>query len=254
MLFATTITPSINARRFRRGGRHPRRGSRLRGGFGHGPGDNRDGIQQYPRDKFSVFDTSSGFDLDEMLLNLMGDDPKMEEIRKGRNGRGGPRSPFLGFSLDIEEYFTNIDCPSSSNEMDGGIVEEPDCHPIPAGHRPPSYLTTTEFGGGTWVCRTLYNPITGSSRNHSVCIDHEDGALASDHCGCCEPEGCPAPCECTCDDGEGVLVKFEKKGGPYGDDSIVLTKCIPPEVAVSKIASKNDRAMCDNSCNNLDNN
>ena len=248
------IMPSINAKRFRRGGRHPRRGPGHYTGFAKGPGDNRDGIQQYPQDKFSVFDPSSGFDLDEMLLNLMDDDPKMEEMRKGRNGRGGPRLPFLGFSLDTEEYFTSITCPSSSNEMDGGSTEQPDCHPIPVGRRPRRNMTTTEFGGGTWVCRTLYNPITGNAQNHSVCIDHEDGALALDQCGCCEPNGCPAPCECTCNDGEGVLVKFEKKGGPYGDDSIVLTKCIPPEVAVSKIASKNDRATCDNSCNNGDNN
>ena len=76
MLFATMIMLSINAQHLHHGGHHPCHGSHLH---------NCNGIQWYPQDKFSMFDMSSGFDLDEMLLNLMDDDPKVEEILKGKN-------------------------------------------------------------------------------------------------------------------------------------------------------------------------
>jgi hypothetical protein len=84
---------------------------------------------------------------------------------------------------------------------------------------------------GAWVCRTLYDPVSGDPNKSSVCAD-PDLTLASDECGCCNASidsdgttdggaaavaaavatSCPLQCTCPCNlqgrgDGTGALIR-----------------------------------------------
>jgi hypothetical protein len=87
----------------------------------------------------------------------------------GSGGPGGPGGPFDDlFPMD----FTNITC----SEVD----------PICTGPRGED---------GTWVCRTLYHPVTTDAVSFSTCIDPER-SVETDTCGCCNDE-CPEMCRRT---------------------------------------------------------
>jgi hypothetical protein len=62
---------------------------------------------------------------------------------------------------------------------------------------------------GSWICRTLYDVVTGIPTSFSACIDPEH-SLETDTCGCCH-QTCPDPILCPCDllnekDQQGVYV------------------------------------------------
>ena len=148
----------------------------------------------------------------------------------GRGGFHPPGGPFPPFPF--EKYIHNITCPVAD--------DQPKC-------QPPRPRFWQDVISGTWVCRTVYNPVTGEAKTNSACID-DKVALITDQCGCCEPDGCPAPCTCTCKEGHGVLVDF-KKESPDGEEVASFTKCVPPEVAISVVAM-DDHATCHTTCSN----
>lgn len=84
---------------------------------------------------------------------------------------------------------------------------------------------------GTWVCRTLYDMVTGEAKSFTACVN-PNLSLTTDTCGCCD-DICPDPCVCKCDllvdnDQKGVLVS----GTRYIDDDDDATdddiRCIDP--------------------------
>ncbi|KAL7567502.1 hypothetical protein ACA910_009514 [Epithemia clementina (nom. ined.)] len=172
--------------------------------------------------------------------------------QRNGNGEAGPR--LNGFAFDMNEHWTSITCPDDH----GGsttTTEIPDCQPQPPGHGGHhfAYSAPQKDGAavaGTWVCRSLYDPVTGlSQKQRTVCIDSVHGALSTDQCGCCEPDRCPKVCECPCnEDGEdGVLVDVSSKRFIGGGETVV-TRCHSSAVAVSMVAGS-DSVTCNKSCN-----
>lgn len=154
--------------------------------------------------------------------------------------KGGPP----GLRDVFDEYLTSITCPE--------VADVPECQP-PPNPRKSSFDDISIDGDGTWVCRTLYNPVTGETLEpQTICIDGEDGALSTDVCGCCEPDGCPSICDCGCttrNNEDGVLVDFEVESDDGDEDSLDLTtECLPSSVAVSIIALSQGAVTCNTSC------
>ena len=218
----------------------PFRGQHKRGGF--------DGGKIAPFDKHHGNADGSAFD-EDWMKELLGDDNGFvaEHGETGHHHGAHHHGPFPGPrhhhrphpffpDFDPRKYMTNITCPVAD--------DAPDCRPL-APH------PFEEKKAGTWVCRTMYNPITGEvQKHHSVCVDDRH-ALITDKCGCCDPEGCPKPCSCSCgEDGHGVLVDITP---PKNDDEMdksegtTFTKCVPSELAISAIAMT-DRVQCHASC------
>ena len=110
---------------------------------------------------------------------------------------------------------------------------------------------------GTWVCRTLYDPLTGDPEVFSACVNAASEALPTDACGCCDGT-CPAVCTCRCDlpDGSGnpgvlgtlKMMPMMMMEPPHWDDTngtavdaghwnaTAPEICVPSEVAVSMVA------------------
>jgi hypothetical protein len=139
--------------------------------------------------------------------------------RGGRGGRGG--GPFGGID---ESALVDLSCPDS-------VANEPDCA-----------LRNGELG--TWLCRTIFEPLTGESESWSTC-GNATRALPLDECGCCDEE-CPVECTCGCPlEGvadAGVLVT---KARPSGEEN---EKCLAPEKAISLIAKPGGRFQCVTEC------
>lgn len=95
---------------------------------------------------------------------------------------------------------------------------------------------------GIWVCRTLFDPFSGESKETTACIDSTK-AVEKDECGCCGGE-CPSACECTCammDGAEGVLVQ------PTATvDAEHFRHCLPGVNALATIARGTDE--CATNC------
>lgn len=150
----------------------------------------------------------------------------------GPGGRGGPEGPGGPFGGDFEDVvFANLTCTD--------VAGEPDCA-----------LPFPRRGGedvlGTWVCRTLYNPITGAGSSFSACIN-TTRALETDTCGCCDGT-CPDPCGCTCDlddTADGVIVLHDHNF-PNGT-STTEARCVSPERAVTMVA-RGTRFTCATDC------
>jgi hypothetical protein len=126
---------------------------------------------------------------------------------------------------------------------------------------------------GAWVCRTLYDTVTGANDTFSACVD-TDHFIATDSCGCCNGV-CPAACACPCDldplvgDGAGVLVIRGDDDNDDSDDSDDSDdaddvdgaddsddedekgpKCVDPEKAYKMITGPGfgGRAVCVEEC------
>lgn len=203
------------------------------GGTRGGPGS-REGNVGF-QDKESAPGESGGRIFDDIFDGHKGHG----EERRGPRGDDDRHRFFklvgLGFltknhdGLTYGDFIKNITCPE--------VEDEPLCplHPTLDG----------EERNGTWVCRSVYHPITGMLRNSSACID-PDYALESDECGCCE-DVCPQICECGCNeegDGKGgVLVQ----GPSIASPGEMVELCMPPGAAVSLVDAV-DVVECVTSC------
>lgn len=78
--------------------------------------------------------------------------------------------------------FVNDTCPINTDDSTPCFVGPPD-----------------NRTAGAWVCRTLYNNVTGVDDTYSACVD-TNHFLETDDCGCCGGT-CPStdPCTCACD-------------------------------------------------------
>jgi hypothetical protein len=104
---------------------------------------------------------------------------------------------------------------------------------------------------GAWVCRTLYDVVSGESDTFSACVDM-DHFIETDACNCCDGV-CPQTdlCGCSCNldeaaaDNSGVLITMV--GAPDDADAML---CVPPEVAYHKITGPGffGRAICVEEC------
>ena len=153
---------------------------------------------------------------------------------------GGPKRPP---SLNFTSIACTVDgsepvCAIRPHHHDGGFD----------GHNNSSSIPT-----GTWVCRTMYDPLTGEADTFSACVNATSEALPTDSCGCCDGT-CPTVCTCSCDlpDGsgnQGVLGILKAMPmmmmGPhwdgnrtedFGNFTAPPEICVPSEVAVSMVA------------------
>jgi hypothetical protein len=144
----------------------------------------------------------------------------------GPGGPGGPKDGFGGpFGGIDESALVDLSCPDN-------VANEPACA-----------LRNGELG--TWLCRTVSEPLTGESDSWSTC-GNATRALPLDECGCCEG-ACPVQCTCGCPL-EGVAdagVLVTKTSGPSGEES---ETCLAPEKAVSLIAKPGGRFQCVTEC------
>jgi hypothetical protein len=154
-----------------------------------------------------------------------------------------------------------------SNRLNQSLVENTTC-------------TTTgpdcaynDYGSvGTWVCRSLFNPLDGSLVQWNACVNAEDVALVTDSCGCCGG-ACPAACACACEvethtgylagnSTAGVWVQSNRSGFFFDvinwllPDSLDFnltedgksTVCVPVAVAASLVALPGDETTCLATC------
>jgi hypothetical protein len=139
----------------------------------------------------------------------------------GRGNGGGFRGPFGGID---ESDLVDLSCPDD-------VDNEPDCA-----------LRNGELGA--WLCRSIFDPLTGESDSWSTC-GNATRALPLDDCGCCDGE-CPVECTCGCPvEGvadAGVLVTMARPSGEENE------RCLAPEKAISLIAKPGGRFQCVTEC------
>jgi hypothetical protein len=115
---------------------------------------------------------------------------------------------------------------------------------------PPCYVGGGNETNGAWVCRTLFDIVTGTSSTFSACVDVEH-FIETDICNCCDGE-CPLidPCPCACKmtmtmgmSETGVLVSLV-------GDSDEANLCVPPELSVKMVTGPGlfGRAVCVEEC------
>jgi hypothetical protein len=145
-------------------------------------------------------------------------------LRSGPPGPGGREDGFRGrgpFGGIDESTLVDLACPVND------VVNEPTCA-----------LRNGELG--TWLCRTIFEPLTGESDSWSTC-GNATRALPLDECGCCDGV-CPVECTFGCPlEGvadAGVLVTMARPSGETNE------KCLAPEKAISLIAKAGDRFQC----------
>jgi hypothetical protein len=127
---------------------------------------------------------------------------------------------------------------------------------------------------GNWVCRTLYDPVTGVPSVSSVCAVPAI-TLATDQCGCCDTNdtntnSCPTPpeqrqqqCACPCNltggqddgtgDGNGVLVQVQQQQqststSTSASSPATVDRCMRQQVAADRIAGNSERYTCVTTC------
>jgi hypothetical protein len=153
---------------------------------------------------------------------------KLRSLRNGPPGPGGFRGPKGGFGgrcggID-ESDLVDLECPDNS-------ASEPDCA-----------LRNGELG--TWLCRTIFESLTGESDSWSTC-GNATRALPLDKCGCCDG-ACPVECTCGCPLQDvadaGVLVTMARPSGEGNE------RCLKPEKAISLIAKPGGRFQCVTEC------
>lgn len=133
--------------------------------------------------------------------------------RGGRGGRGGRRGGGGGGGYKWKRGFGGgggygYDGGDRCNRHEDSVlfpggVEYQDIRNIDNGCAIPDGGCSYGHGSnddGVFVCRTVYQRLTGNSTSYATCIDPEK-SVDGDVCGCCEEDGgvCPKPCECACD-------------------------------------------------------
>lgn len=216
----TAASPQNWARNGQHNGYSRKRNSWYSGnGWGHG-GDDDDGIKNWGDDDDD--NTSNDDDCDDGGKRRKATQPPTPAPKPSPGGCAGPAGSLVSI-FNGEIQFQNISCPSIS----------PHCF----------YLSPKGFRGianGTWVCRTVHNPVTGVPTKLTSCIDPEL-SLSTDVCGCCGT--CPTPCTCPCGRGKSnVLLEMID-----ATTNITRHKCVPAEVAVSIVTSKSGYS-CVTSC------
>jgi hypothetical protein len=152
---------------------------------------------------------------------------KLRGLRSGPPGHGfqgnfrGPKGGFGGLCGGIDESdLVDLACLDNS-------ANEPNCA-----------LRNGELG--TWLCRTIFEPLTGESDSWSTC-GNATRALPLDECGCCDGV-CPVECTVGCPlegvDDAGVLVTTARPSGETTE------KCLAPDKANSLIAKAGGRFQC----------
>ena len=158
--------------------------------------------------------------------------------RGGGRGGGGPRAP-PGVT------FVNDTCAADTSTDSPCLVG------------PPSNQTS-----GSWVCRTLYDIVTGTSDTFSACVGLTE-FITTDVCGCCD-NACPStdPCTTTCNitaPPEGGS-RYLKRGGPrdgfngtstFNTTGVLVSingesRCVPAELSVKLVTGPGffGRATC----------
>lgn len=125
-----------------------------------------------------------------------------------RPGIGNIEERFDAFDLDVDFELTEITC-------DAEFACE----------------TRRDQVAGTFVCRTIFNPITGAERTQSLCIE-PDQAWPTDQCGCCSDD-CPERpefTEITCDNTELDLDSLEgfpkRLGSRFGETREIVCRTV----------------------------
>jgi hypothetical protein len=107
---------------------------------------------------------------------------------------------------------------------------------------------------GNWVCRTLYDPVSGIPSTDSVCAV-PDVTLETDQCGCCNGV-CPGQCVCPCNligqggQGTGFLVALASSS----EQSMVAPQLLfggercMRETSAIELVARNDRFTCVTTC------
>jgi len=217
---ATIASPQDWARNGKNNGYNRKSNNWRSGGNGWGYGDDGGGINWGGDDDDN---TSNDDDCDDGGKGGGAKRPPPTPAPKpSPGGCAGPAGSLVSiFNGDIQ--FQNISCPSIS----------PHC----------LYLSPKGLRGianGTWICRTVHNPVTGVPTKLTSCIDPEL-SLSTDVCGCCGT--CPTQCTCPCGrGGSNVLLEMLDT-----TTNITRHKCVPAEAAVSIVASKSGYS-CVTSC------
>ena len=128
-----------------------------------------------------------------------------------------------------------------------GITFVNDSCPVDTSTTSPCYVGRNETRG-SWVCRTLFDVLTGEERQFSACVDSKH-FLTTDQCDCCGGV-CPsvAPCGCACnitnDDSndDDRLRRYLKRGDddddkPKNKTGVLVTvgsttQCVPAAASV----------------------
>lgn len=183
---------------------------------------------------------------------------------RGGDGGYGPRNDFDGTRNfgpgphGFHNHTCDGDCGGRHGGVNGTSARGPfgeefqsiEC-PELAATEPPC---TVGGGGvpGVWVCRKLYDILTGDPYSFTACIDMEHSlGEDNDECGCCGD--CPTECTCPCTmngfhgDGmtdQGVLVLDAEDPDDEG-------RCVPSERAFFMVTDPGfhgPRFVCDESC------
>jgi hypothetical protein len=99
----------------------------------------------------------------------------------GPGGFGGPGKDMDGPGAPPGVTLFNNTCPADTSTTNGCFVGRP-------GNKT----------RGAWVCRTIFDLVTGEERTFSACVAL-NGFIETDTCGCCDGT-CPStdPCGCAC--------------------------------------------------------
>jgi hypothetical protein len=114
---------------------------------------------------------------------------------------------------------------------------------------------------GSWVCRTMYHPVTGEPIEWNACVDPGKKGLSTDTCGCCGgscPEVCPCSCELVNGSGAGSLVRVRESdffsfstwasSDEYNWFQGEATLCLHTEIAVSLVSRPGGETTCLSDC------
>lgn len=151
-------------------------------------------------------------------------------------------------------FFNQIDWVDSNCTVDD---ELPACKAFPDG--PPEGFdpdeddaeeVIDEMTSGVWVCRTLYNPVTGVANNITSCSAPSRG-LEKDQCGCCGD--CPEVCtNCPCELRRGEEGNLDGVYIQFNGENRTRTRCVDPAVAATALAFPGDRVTCPETCPDQD--
>jgi hypothetical protein len=184
----------------------------------------------------------------------------------GSNSCGGPGDDcayayddYHGFNgikgMTIETLLQEMGVPPGVNAS----LVELNCPVSNAGEPPCAFDWNGDIG--SWVCRTMYHPVTGAPIEWNACVDPGKKGLSTDTCSCCGGS-CPKMCPCTCElvngSGAGSLVRVRERdffrfstwlsSEEYQWYQVEATLCLPAEIAISLISRPGGETTCLSDC------